>query len=119
GDVGVDGDERRAACQRIGEEAGDEEGSIPQSTEEPQPGGPCLLQRLLEQEGERFLLQGAVFGLDVQCLGSEEFVEQVDDVELRKGLDLGALVLDRAAEEVAEELPDGLRAEDGRVGEEE
>ena len=116
GDVVVDVDERRAACQRIGEEPGDEEGSIPQPPEEPQPGGPCLLQRLLEQESERFLLQGAVFGFDVQRLGSEESVEQVDDVELREGLDLGALVLDRPAEQVAEEIPHGLRAEDRRVG---
>ena len=43
-------------------------------------------------------------------------MEQISDVELGERLDPGALVLDGPGEHVPEEVPDGLRAENRRVG---
>ena len=57
----------------------------------------------------------SVVGLHVQGLGAEVLVEQVRDVDERRRLDLRALVLDGAAEQVAEELADRLRRQDRDV----
>jgi hypothetical protein len=115
-DVVVHVDQRRSARQGIGEETRNEEGGVPEALQHAHPGRPFLLQRLLEQEGERFLLPGAVLGLHVQRFGSEELMQKIDEVQLGERLDAGPLVLDGPGEQVAEEIADGLRAQDGRVG---
>jgi len=42
-------------------------------------------------------------------------MKEIDEIQLGEGLDASPLVLDRPGKQVAEEVADGLRAQDGRV----